>query len=163
MPRPTGDADFADYFRGRVVPMRRLAYALCGDWHTAEDLVQTAFVALYRNWGGIRPESLDAYARRVLVNTFLSHRRNRRRESVTASLPEAPVIGADPGARIDLGRALAELPPRQRAAVVLRHIEDLPVSEVADILGMAEGTVKSQTARGVEALRHALNPVMEQS
>jgi RNA polymerase sigma-70 factor (sigma-E family) len=155
--RAAWEAEFADYFTARAAPLRRLAYALCGDWHAAEDVVQTAFVKLYRAWRRVRPESMDAYVRRIVVNTYLSHRRDRRRESVLAEPPD-PGAPPDPdaGMRVDVARALATLPARQRAMVVLRHLEDLSVAEVSDLLGIAEGTVKSQTARGVQALRQAL-------
>ena len=150
--------DYAEYFAARVTGLRRLAYGLCGDWHRAEDLVQATFLQLYRHWRGIRTETVDAYARRTLVNTFLSDRRNRRREAVSASPPDRAAPCTDPSQAMDLNRALTGLPPQQRAAVVLRHLEDLPVAEVAALLGVAEGTVKSQTARGVQALRVALSP-----
>jgi RNA polymerase sigma factor (sigma-70 family) len=79
------------------------------------------------------------------------------REYVTSSVPEGQSPpGRDTPLRLDVERALAGLTPRQRAMVVLRFLEDLPVSEVAALLGVADGTVKSQTARGVEALRAAL-------
>ncbi|GAB3865971.1 SigE family RNA polymerase sigma factor [Dactylosporangium cerinum] len=152
------DSDFTEYFAARAVPLRRFAFALCGDWHTADDLVQATFVKLYQHWRRVQPESLDAYARKILVNTFLSHRRNRRRETPVADLPEVATTGiVEPGGGDQaLGRALRSLPARQRAVVVLRHLEDLSIAEVAELLGMAEGTVKSQNARGVEALRRAL-------
>ncbi|MEV4512852.1 SigE family RNA polymerase sigma factor [Dactylosporangium sp. NPDC049525] len=150
------DADFTEYFAARAVPLRRFAFALCGDWHTADDLVQATFVKLYQHWRRTQPESLDAYTRRILVNTFLSHRRDRRRETLVADPPDAAATAAEPGGDQELGRALQRLPARQRAAVVLRHLEDMSIAEVAELLGMAEGTVKSQTARGVDALRRAL-------
>lgn len=150
------DAEFSDYFAARAVALRRLAYALSGDWHAAEDLVQVTFLRLYRNWRRIRGETIDAYARKVLVNAFLSDRRQRRRETVLAAPPEVAVRGPDGAAVVDVRRALAALPAQQRAMVVLRHLEDLPVAEVAALLGVAEGTVKSQTARGVATLRPAL-------
>jgi RNA polymerase sigma-70 factor (sigma-E family) len=151
------DLDFSEYFAARVQRFRRVAFALCGDWHAAEDLVQTMFVQLYRRWRRVRPGTVDAYARRILLNLFLTGRRVSGREYVTSSVPdrESPP-GRDTSLRLDVERALAELTPRQRAMVVLRFLEDLPVSEVASLLGVAEGTVKSQTARGVEALRAVL-------
>jgi RNA polymerase sigma-70 factor (sigma-E family) len=155
--RADWELQFADYFRARAQPLRRLAYSLCGDWHTAEDLVQLAFVRLYRRWPSIRDESVDAYARQVVVNAFLSHRRARRRESLMADPPERAAGGADPVEKLALRRALADLGPRQRAAVVLRYLEDLPVAEVATLLGITEGTVKSQTARALQSMRAALH------
>ncbi|MEV6441748.1 SigE family RNA polymerase sigma factor [Amycolatopsis sp. NPDC051716] len=154
MPR---DLDFSEYFAARVQRFRRVAFALCGDWHAAEDLVQAMFVQLYRRWRRIRPGTVDAYARRVLLNLFLAGRRDSGREYVTSSVPERESpSGRDTSLRLDVERALAGLTPRQRAMVVLRFLEDLPVSEVATLLGIADGTVKSQTARGVEALRAVL-------
>ena len=150
------ESEFVEYFTARAVSLRRLGYALCGDWHLAEDLVSTTFLQLYRHWRRARRESIDGYARRILVNAYLSHKRRRRRESVVPAVPDRAAAGADLGLRVDLGRALAELAPRQRAMVVLRFLEDLPVAEVAGLLGVAEGTVKSQTARGVQALRTAM-------
>ncbi len=151
------DLDFSEYFAARVQRFRRLAYAMCGDWHGAEDLVQAMFVQLYRQWRRVRPDTADAYARRVLLHLFLAGKRKHRREQVTSAPPEqAAPSGHDSHERVDLQRVLATLTPRQRAMVVLRFLEDLPVAEVAQLLGVAEGTVKSQTARGVEALRAAL-------
>ncbi|WIX87876.1 SigE family RNA polymerase sigma factor [Amycolatopsis sp. DG1A-15b] len=151
------DLDFSEYFAARVQRFRRVAFALCGDWHAAEDLVQAMFVQLYRRWRRVRPDTVDAYARRILLNLFLAGRRVSGREYVTSSVPEGESPpGRDTSLRLDVERALAGLTPRQRAMVVLRFLEDLPVSEVATLLGIAEGTVKSQTARGVEALRAAL-------
>ena len=148
---------FVEYFRVRAQPLRRLAYSLCGDWHTAEDLVQLTFVRLYRRWPSVRDESVDAYARQVLVNVFLTHRRTRRWESLMADPPERAVGGADPTDGLAVRRALAGLAPRQRATVVLRYLEDLPVAEVAALLGISEGTVKSQTARAIQSMRGALD------
>jgi RNA polymerase sigma-70 factor (sigma-E family) len=151
------DLDFSEYFAARVQRFRRVAFAFCGDWHQAEDLVQAMFVQLYRRWRRVRPGTVDAYARRILLNLFLAGRRGPVREYVTSSPPdqESPP-GRDTPVRLDVERALAGLTPRQRAMVVLRFLEDLPVAEVASLLGVAEGTVKSQTARGVEALRAVL-------
>jgi RNA polymerase sigma-70 factor (sigma-E family) len=132
---------------------------LCGDWHTAEDLVQLTFVRLYRSWPRVRDHTVDAYARRILVNTFLTHRRDRRRESLMADPPERAADGVDVAQRLAVHRALTSLAPRQRAAVVLRYLEDLPVAEVAALLGVTEGTVKSQTARAIQSMRAELDGV----
>lgn len=148
------DAEFAAYFAGRVTSVRRLAYALCGDWHTADDLAQTTFVKLYPKWRRVRGPAVDAYTRRVLVTTYLNHLRKHRRETVVADVPDRALPDAE--RHDDLGAALRRLPAQQRATVVLRHLEDLSVAEVADLLQVAEGTVKSQSARGLAALRTAL-------
>src|SRR5262245_28453616 len=112
------DVEFSGYFAARAAALRRVAYALCGDWHAAEDLVQVTFLRLYRNWRRLRGETVDGYARRVLVNAFLSDRVRQRREVVLANVPEPAVRAPDAAATVDVRRALAALPPRQRAVVV---------------------------------------------
>jgi RNA polymerase sigma-70 factor (sigma-E family) len=136
--------------------LRRTAYLLCRDWHTADDLVSITIGKLYRHWqriGGV--EHLDAYVRRILVRTWLDEKgRPWRREEPTDALPDwsmAPVNGVvERAGLVDL---LSGLPPRRRAAVVLRFYLDLSVDETAEILGCSAGTVKSQTARGLDTLR----------
>ncbi|KOX35294.1 ECF subfamily RNA polymerase sigma-24 subunit [Saccharothrix sp. NRRL B-16348] len=136
--------------------MRRTAYLLCGDWHRAEDLVQTALTKLYVAWPRVRRDSPDAYARKVLVRTAIddSRRAFRRRETVVDKVPDTRV--PDTASDFDVRRALASLPAGQRAAVVLRYWEDLSVKETARLLGRTEGTVKSQAAKGLAALRALL-------
>jgi RNA polymerase sigma-70 factor (sigma-E family) len=150
------EAEYSEYFAARVVPLRRVAYAMCGDWHLAEDLVQTTFVQLYRHWRRIGPETLDAYTRRVLVNTFLNSRRARRRERIVDTVPDLSAPTADPGPDVDILSLLATLPPRQRALIVLRHLEDMSINDAAALLGISTGAVKSQTSRGLQALRSML-------
>jgi RNA polymerase sigma-70 factor (sigma-E family) len=148
---------FTDYFASRSGALRGTAYLLCGDWHRAEDLVQTAFVKLYRAWNRVSAhDTLDAYTRRILVRTYLDE--NRRgfffREKPTADHDEvsAPPVGS-PEDRLVLLHALTGVAPRQRAALVLRFWEDMSVEDTARAMGCTEGTVKSQTARGLDALR----------
>jgi RNA polymerase sigma-70 factor (sigma-E family) len=151
------DAGFAAYFASRSSAMRGTAYLLCGDWHRAEDLTQAAFVKLYRAWNRVAAhEKLDAYMRQVLVRTFLDETRRGffRRESPTAEYTDRPTpqhSGVED--RMVLLRALADLAPRQRAALVLRFWEDMSVEDTAKALRCKTGTVKSQTARGLEAMR----------
>ena len=152
------DQEFADYFAARSISLRRLAFALSGDWHLADDLVQHTFLQLYRHWRRLEGQTLDAYSRRTLVNAFLSHRRRYRREHVVAEPPDGAAPDADPGGGEDIAAALSVLPPRQRALVVLRHLEDMSVADAAELLGITEGTVKSQTARALEKLRESLAP-----
>src|SRR5581483_12128128 len=97
---------------------------------------------LYQHWRRIDPATVDGYSRRVLVNAYLSHRRRYIREHVTADPPERAIEDAPESIPADMGAALAALPPRQRILVVLRYLEDMSVLEAAELLGIAEGTVK---------------------
>ncbi len=130
------------------------AVLLTQDRGLAEDLVQTSLAKAWRHWSRIHG-SPDAYLRRTMVNTYISWRhRHWRGELPTEHLPERSMRSpaADVDARADLQTALARLPRRQRAVVVLRFYEDLPVSEVARLLGCSEGTVKSQTSKALAKL-----------
>ena len=150
----TTDADrFVAYYTARYRSLRRTAYLLCGDWHEAEDLTQAAFVRLYLAWGRVRTDGAHAYARRVLLNEFLGRRRRGREHPVDA-VPDRPdPAGGSPDDRLDLSAALRTIPARQRAVLVLRYWEGLSVGQTASLLGISSGTVKSQSARGLEALR----------
>lgn len=151
---------FRDFVVSRSPRLLRTAFLLTGDWQHAEDLLQTSLAKVYRAWGRLHDhESLDAYVRRVMVNTQTSWwRRKWKAEQPTGSLPDRP--GPDAVSASDdrdrLRRALLTLPARQRAVVVLRHYEDLGEAEVARLLGISAGTVKSQCARGLAKLRDAL-------
>ena len=154
------DAGFVEYAVARAAWLRKVAYLLCGDWHRADDLVQVTITKLFTNWRrASRVGNLDGYARAMLVNTFLAEQRSRWRRSVVLRDPDdgAAVPAGDLDAVLDLRAALAKLPPRQRAAIVLRFYCDLPVEEVGRELGCAPGTVKSQTARGIDTLRRILD------
>jgi RNA polymerase sigma factor (sigma-70 family) len=126
-----------------------------GDRHLAEDLVQVCLTKLYLAWPRIRPAKLDGYARRVLVNALIDEKRGvfRRREQVWADVPDRPQSTERDGDRYGLLEALGQVPPRMRAAVVLRHVEGLSIEETADALRCSTGTVKSQTTRGLTRLR----------
>jgi RNA polymerase sigma-70 factor (sigma-E family) len=146
------DQQFSEFFAARGPALRRTAYLIVRDWHAAEDVTQLGFARLYVVWPRIRHETLDAYARRIVVNEALGWIRRHRRESVAEVVPDtsAPQAAESP---IDLGRALDLLPAQQRAVVALRFLDDLPVAEVARVLEIAEGTVKSQTSRALATLR----------
>ncbi|HEV8559792.1 MAG TPA: SigE family RNA polymerase sigma factor [Actinophytocola sp.] len=162
--------DDEDRFRlfaaGAVGPLARLAYLLCGDRHLAEDLAQACLIRMYQAWPRLdRQDALDGYARRVLLRCWLNELRRpwRRAESRTGIVPDLADDRSDPALGVGsdhvkdlLRRALAEIPPRQRAAVVLRYWSQLSVTETAAVLRCSEGTVKSQTARGLTALRAAM-------
>jgi RNA polymerase sigma-70 factor (sigma-E family) len=155
--------EFGELFATRSRPLRRTAYLLCGDWHRAEDLVQTTFAKVYAAWPRVRePQAMDAYLRRTLLHTHLDESRRRwRGEIATAELPERAHVDGTTGDtedRLVLLAGLAQVPPRQRACLVLRFFDDCSVSETAKALGCSEGTVKSNTARGLTALRTALGP-----
>ncbi|CAM3429827.1 SigE family RNA polymerase sigma factor [Kibdelosporangium persicum] len=157
------DTAFADYFAARADAMRRTAYLLCGDWHRAEDLVQVAFTKLYLAWRRVtRHDALDAYARQTLVRTFLSERRLGwfRKESVTGDPADTPISTVGPEDRMVLHAALKQVPPGQRAVLVLRYWEDMSVEETAKTLKCSTGTVKSQAARGLQTLRDLLTDQM---
>jgi RNA polymerase sigma-70 factor (sigma-E family) len=160
---------FEQYFRNRRDAVRRNAYLLCGDWHRADDLAQTAFVALHRKWLTIRePAAVDAYVRRILVRAAIDESRRPWRRERAVSEPPEPVgwTGSEGpteqiATRHTLVDALRQLPPRQRAVLVLRFLEGLDVAATAQALGCREGTVKSQTAHGLTALRTVLGGALD--
>ena len=156
------DAEFSAYFVARRDPVRRLAYLLSGDWHKADDLAQVAFVKLYGAWDRVRDRAaMDAYVRSCLVRSVVDEsRRPWRREKVVEFLPEHPDDGADLAALVAdrevFRQALGDVPPKQRTVLVLRYYEGMDVASAAAAMGISEGTVKSQTARGLAALRTAV-------
>ena len=140
--------------------MRTATFLASGDRHQAEDLVQTALMRLYVAWPRVRTETVDAYARKAMLNALIDDRRRpfARHERTSSEVPDVAFEDAPPTeTEAAVFRALAEIPPRMRAAVVLRHLCDLSVSETAAALGCSEGTVKSQTARALAQLRAALD------
>jgi len=161
------EEEFAEYFAARRDAVRRTAYMLCGDWHRADDLAQTAFVALHRRWKKIRDRAAtDAYVRTTLVRASIDEsRRPWRREWQTETLPEpsddTPGLDDLVATREDLLAALKEVPPKQRAVLVMRFFEGLDVTGAAKALGCSEGNVKSQTARGLANLRQVLEREVE--
>lgn len=156
------DGEFSRYFAARAGTLRSTAYLLCGDWHRAEDIIQAAFLKLYLAWPRlVRRDALDGYARRVVVQTFLHENRRlwRQREHVTGELPDlAAAPDVDVAQQMVIRAALAGVPPKQRAVLVLRFWDDLSVEDVAAALGCTTGTVKSQSARGLATLRNRLGP-----
>ena len=155
---PTGarhDADFTEFVQASWPGLYRTAYLLLGDRELAEDLAQTALAKTYAAWSRIDERAAaPAYARRTLVNTASSWFRKKgwRNELPTSSMPETAYV-SDPSTRPAVIGALGQLPPRQRAVVVLRFYEDLSVAETADALGCSAGTVKSQTFEAFAKLR----------
>lgn len=154
---PAWESAYREFFAARQRSLMRTAYAVLGSWPAAEDAVQASFTQLYVHWPRIQSGAVDAYARRTVVNTCFRMAKQRNREPAFGELPDRPVAGPESGLeRLDLMRALAGLSPRDRAVVALRFLDDLPVAEVARILDLPEGTVKSQTARALDRLQAVL-------
>ena len=157
--RAVDRGSFDDFVATRSTRLLRTAYLLTHDRALAEDLVQTSLAKAWFAWGRIDGQP-DAYVRRVMVNTYSSWWRRRwNGEEATAEVPESGVgaRGRTEDGRVDdrtdLWRALARLPRRQRAVVVLRFYEDLSEIETAEILQCSVGTVKSQASRALAKLR----------
>ncbi|HEU5035127.1 MAG TPA: SigE family RNA polymerase sigma factor [Mycobacteriales bacterium] len=147
---------FEGFVANRGAALQRTAFLLTGDWGHAEDLLQTALARVYPRWERIVRDDPEAYVRKALVNTWSSWwRRKWRGELPTAELHDRP--GIDPYTDADrrgaVATALGGLPPKQRAVIVLRFHEDLTEAQVADVLGISVGTVKSQTAKALSKLR----------
>ena len=158
------DTAFAEYFAARSDAIRGTAFLLCGDWHRAEDMLQTALVKLYVAWPRLHRDGREeAYARQVILRTSIDeHRRAWNRERPTDELPELSTAErTSVEDRDELITALQQLPPMQRSAVVLRHWLGLSVRETAIELGIAEGSVKSHTSRGLERLSALLGEPVE--
>ena len=158
--KPAAAAEFTEFVNASAPRLTHLAWLLCGDEQRAHDLVQEALERVCARWSRLRDQQPHAYARRIVINLHTDESRRRRREQITAdgTVPE----------RVD-GRALSSvedralltsllqsLPPRERQIVVLRHYSDLPEREVADLLGVSVGTVKSSASRGLTTLRARL-------
>ena len=158
MPSPPSDADFTEFVQASWPSLYRTAFLLLGDRAEAEDLTQTALAKTYASWSKVRDlQAAPSYARTTLINTATSWFRKKswRNERPTATLPEAAHT-SDPSDRPAVMDALAQLPPRQRAVIVLRYYDDLSVAQTAIALGISDGTVKSQTSDALDRLRRSL-------
>lgn len=151
------DDSFREFVVGRGPELTRFATLLCRDRQEAEDLVQDTLASAYVSWRRIEgTESPESYVRRMLVNRHISWwRRHRGRVEPRAVLPEVATPDHTEAAAVGdaLRRAVHNLPPRQRAAVILRYYADYSDAEVAEALGCAEATVRSQISRALAALR----------
>jgi RNA polymerase sigma-70 factor (sigma-E family) len=158
----TSGEEFAEFAETASPQLRRTAFLLCGNWHTAEDLVQTTLAKVFVSWRKIRRrDAVRAYAARTLVNTYLADKRLKRTaEILTDRFPECPVPPHAPETRMVVLGALATLPPRARAVVVLRYWEDLSVEQVAAVLGCSPGNVKSLAAGALGKLRAVLDEAL---
>ncbi|TDD48762.1 SigE family RNA polymerase sigma factor [Kribbella antibiotica] len=159
MARGTRDEEFSEYVAQRRTQLRRIAYLLCGDVHKAEDLVQTALMKLYVAWHRVQREgNIDAYVRRILVNSGIDESRRpwRREEPGLDGLDPVMAEGLAVEDRRALIEALASLPLGQRRVVILRYFVGLSVDETATDLNCVPGTVKSQSARALARLNDML-------
>lgn len=153
------DHDYIEYVTLRLPALRRLALLLCQDLHRADDLVQQAIIKVYLHWPkAAAADSIDAYVKAIVVREFLHERRSiwARRVSVTADLPDLPSASQDTDRALDLQAAVAALPPRQRAVLVLRYYCDLNIDQTAAAMQCSPGTVKSQTSKALASMRAAL-------
>jgi RNA polymerase sigma-70 factor (sigma-E family) len=154
------DTEFLEFAEAANLPLLRTARLLTGDWHLGQDLLQVTLTKVYLRWAQAdRWDSPTSYARTIMINTYCTwHRRRWRHELPRDPLPDL-ADGRDTAEAVAttdaLGRALASLPRRQRAAVVLRYYDDLSVEEAARILGCPPGTVMSLTFRALGRLRQS--------
>ena len=149
---------FADFVRDRGPALYRYGYLLTGSHHDADDLVQEALIRVRAKWARLRVDDPVGYVRTTMARLHVSWWR-RRRETPSAVLPEEPIDDREFD-RVETSvqatrvwAALASLPPRQRAVVVLRYYESLSDDEISTLLGVSRGTVRSQAARGLDKLR----------
>ncbi len=163
-----GVPSFDEFVAARASRLLRVAFLLTRDWQSAEDLLQTALMKAWSAWSRVNDEP-EPYVRRIIVNAYTSSWRRRWRGELAHSVVPEP---ASLPSRVDevaerdvVWQALGRLPRRQRAVVVLRYFEDLPEAQVADLLGITVGTVKSQTAKALRHLRvdPTLQPADERS
>lgn len=152
-------ADFGEFVRMSLPTLLRYGHALTGNPHDAADLVQTVLEKLGSRWAAVLRKGVEplAYARRSMANAHVSRWRRHRRERLVAEFPDAIAeSGIDRLEHEPLWQALRDLPPRQRAVVVLRFYEGLSELEIAATLGISPGTVKSQNSRAMASLRKRL-------
>ncbi|WP_067182218.1 SigE family RNA polymerase sigma factor [Microtetraspora niveoalba] len=148
------DDTFDEFVRARGGALFRYGIVLTGNADDAADLVQEALLRLGDAWKRVvRKDDPEGYVRTVMARQHISWWRRRRREHLVADTPEHgytdPLLDGDAG----LWKEIAGLPPKQRAVLVLRYYEDLPDAEIARILGVSRGTVRSQASRALDKLR----------
>jgi RNA polymerase sigma-70 factor (sigma-E family) len=157
--------EFCEFVSSRSAALFRLAYLLLGDYQLAQDLVQESLAKAYLAWPRLHQvANAEAYTRRIVTTTAISWRRRRGfHERPVDHLPEP--AGADPMSELVVHDALwahlLELPPRQRAAIVLRHYADLSEAQTAETMGCSIGTVKSSTSAGLRRLRERIGPDLD--
>lgn len=150
------EQEFADFARARMPHLYRSAWLLCGDAHRAEDLTQETLAKVCAKWGP-RLQNPAAYAHTTLVRTYISAQRRRSsHEQPWADVPESADSGDDADLRLVLRAALATLEPLDRAVVVLRYLDDVPVDEVGRLLGLSPTAVRSRAMRSLARVRATL-------
>ncbi|MFF3565912.1 SigE family RNA polymerase sigma factor [Streptomyces sp. NPDC002574] len=152
-----GPGSFEAFAQASQRRLYRTAYLLCGDADTARDLTQTTLAKMFQHWRrASAADHIEAYARTVMARTYLAERRRRLRDLLAHARPDPRPAPDYADLRVTLLSALAELPPRARAMVVLRYWEDQSVESVAELLKCSESTVKSQCSRSLAKLRAQL-------
>jgi RNA polymerase sigma-70 factor (sigma-E family) len=158
--RAARDADFEAFVEASAPRLRRSAYLMCRDWHLAQDLTQITLAKMYKSWRRLaQVENVEAYSRTVLMRTVLDHKRRRSNDEIAiGDLPERADTLQDGTAelRLTLIDALARLPIRDRAMVVMRYWDDQSVETVATVLGVSPSVVKTQSLRILTRLRRSL-------
>lgn len=160
----TDHDEFLEFATARSGQLFRTAWLLCGDWHLAEDLVQTTLGKLYRSWRRVKAaDNPDAYARTVLTRSYLSWRRRRSSgEQPYSALPDSADHHVDPALRLTLLTALGELSRKDRTVLVLRFWEDLSVEQTARQMGCSQGAVRNRSQRALARLRTILGVELHQ-
>lgn len=159
-------ADFAEFVEAALPGFLRYGYALTGNPHDAADLVQTVLEKVGARWRHVSRKTSDphAYIRRSMANAHISRWRRVKRENLVADLPERGGHHEDdPFEHEPLWQAMRELPPRQRAVLVLRYYEGLSEIEIAESLGISNGTVKSQASKAIASLRTKMTLTEDQA
>lgn len=158
------EASFEEFVRTTAPSLMRTATLLCGDRDAGEDLLQATYARAFSRWRMVRQaENPMAYTRRIMTRTLVSQRRRRSSSELpVADVPDRPQAGADPTLRLSLLEALAMLPPKDRAVLVLRFWEDRSVAETAAELGISENACRTRTSRALTRLRVHF-PALEES
>ncbi|WP_051450903.1 SigE family RNA polymerase sigma factor [Actinospica robiniae] len=157
----TDEEEFREFVTARAGQLFKVAYFIAGDYHDAQDLLQTSLAKLYVAWPRIeRSQAAEAYARKVLLRTYLSQRRLKRSSEVPVDAHDLAGRKVDPGGdhdlQLSLAAALRQLPPRNRAVVVLHYLEGHDTATIADYLNTTPSAVKSLNTRSLRLLRAQL-------
>jgi RNA polymerase sigma factor (sigma-70 family) len=156
-PATTMWVDFDGFAHAATARLHSSAFQLCRDWHLAQDLTQTTLTKLFLSWErAVDSDNLVAYAQKVLFRVYLDHRRRRSSTESTPGELREPAYSMAPELRVTLLDALASLPVRDRAIIMLRYFADHSVEQVAQELDVPITVVKSQTRRSLIKLRQML-------